>query len=133
MRSAQLEPRFRQTDIIGALLVAGQIFDEQQGSGKKMLVVFSDMRQNTGDLDIESQPILDAKKRAQIVPNDLHGVQIYALGVDGAGLNIASWHSLRQFWTKYFLEAGAELSAFSVLRFPPSLQATPTTLPDLAK
>jgi hypothetical protein len=133
VRSAQLEPRFRHTDIIGAVLVAGQIFNEQKGGEKKMLFIFSDMRQNTGDLHIEPQPILDAEKRSQIVPNDLHGVQVYALGVDGAGLSIASWHALRQFWTKYFLETGAELSAFSVLRFPPSLEATPTTPADLAK
>jgi hypothetical protein len=124
-RSARLEPTFRHTDIIGALLVAGQIFSEQKDAGKKILVVFSDMRHRTADLDLESHPIvpsfLHAGKRAHIVLADLRGVHVYALGVDAAGKQIAYWQALRQFWTEYFRATGADLRGFSVLRNPASL------------
>jgi hypothetical protein len=121
-RSAQLKPTFRYTDIIGALLVASQIFDQQNERGKKVMVVFSDMRHRTATLDLESHPVVPSFphnwKRADIVVADLRGVRVYALGVDGTGRQIPYWQSLRQFWAEYFLETRADLRCFSVLRDP---------------
>ena len=31
-----------------------------------------------------------------------HGVEVYALGVDGAGKDMRYWQTLRDFWTAYF-------------------------------
>jgi hypothetical protein len=43
-------------------------------------------------------------------------VQVYVLGVDGAGKTAAHWQALEQFWRGYFSESGAALDAFSALR-----------------
>ena len=126
-------PRSPHTDIIGALFLAGQIFKQQQDSSKKVLVIFSDMRQDTAGLNIESQTVPETKMESLIVPNDLHGVRVYALGVDGSGLSIASWGTLWQFWAKYFLKTGADLRSFSILRVVPNLQAARTAGSELPK
>jgi len=52
---------------------------------------------------------------------DLHGVEVYALGVDGAGKDMRYWQALRDFWTAYFKRTGAILKTYSVLRDPPNL------------
>jgi hypothetical protein len=119
-RSAKLKPIFRYTDIVGSLLLASQIFTQLNDTGKKVLVIFSDMRHSTKDLDIESHPIVPsfpyAEKRNHIVVADLRGVQVYAAGVDGAGRQIAYWQSLREFWTEYFRAGGASVESYTVLR-----------------
>lgn len=120
VRSAQLKPEFRHTDIIGALLVASQIFNDNKPPQNKILYLFSDMRQSTAELDLDSRPLsrslLRNGNQSHIVVADLGGVHVYALGVDGAGKPIASWHGLRQFWLNYFQMTGADLCEFSVLR-----------------
>jgi hypothetical protein len=35
-----------------------------------------------------------------------HGVEVYALGVDGAGKDMRYWQTLRDFWTAYFERTG---------------------------
>ena len=52
---------------------------------------------------------------------DLHGVEVYALGVDGAGKDMRYWQILWDFWTAYFKRTGAILKTYSVLRDPPDL------------
>ena len=50
LRSTHLEPRFRSTDVLAALLLASQIFNRQPSEGeRRMLVRFSDMRDYTRD------------------------------------------------------------------------------------
>jgi hypothetical protein len=127
-RSARLMPAFRQTDIIGALLLAGQIFGQENDHGKSVLVVFSDMRHSTKELNLELHPGLPsfphAADRSHIISlADLRGVHVYALGVDGAGMPITYWQSLREFWTEYFMVTGADLRVFSVLRDLQGLQS----------
>ena len=46
-RSGQLTPHFQQTDILGAMQLANQIFDQEPDPNRRILVVFSDMRQPT--------------------------------------------------------------------------------------
>lgn len=120
-----LTPKFPATDILGALLIAGQMF---QGSpaNRKVLVIFSDMRHHTADLDLESDrsvpsPALQRKQSAKGTPAMLHGIEVYALGVDGAGKSVAYWQSLQKFWTDYFHNAGAVVRSYSVLRELPAL------------
>jgi hypothetical protein len=131
-RSAQLQPNFKQTDIFGALLTAEHIFTESPQASRKVLVIFSDMRHSTAELDFESgnsvPSFAQLKQRSDTMPvAALKGVEVYALGVDGAGKPISYWQSLQAFWREYFEEAGAALRDYSVLRDLPSLTAgTPT-------
>ena len=118
--STRLKPEFRYTDIIGALMIASQIFEEQPEPGRKTLFIFSDMRHRTPDLDLESpvtlQDFSHAPKRSSAVVIDLRGVQVYALGVDAAGRSITYWQRLHKFWIEYFRETGASVKEYSPLR-----------------
>ena len=88
---------------------------------RNVLVIFSDMRQDTLTLDLEHPKVVSASlamgkaERERLLP-DLHGVEVYVLGVDGAGKDIAYWQTLRDFWTAYFKKTGADLESYSVLR-----------------
>jgi hypothetical protein len=125
VRSQRLEPTFAYTDILGALLLTSQIFDRVPEQNRRVLVIFSDMRHHTRNLDLESPRMIpdfdhvppDAKALAARLP----GVEVYALGVDGAGQSIEYWQALRRFWIGYFHAAGATLKSYSVLRdIPPT-------------
>jgi hypothetical protein len=124
-RSAQLQPNFKHTDILGALLAANQLFKGSPTPSHKILMVFSDMRNNTQDLDLESLrsvPSLPAfEEKSKLPVAELHGVEVYALGVDDAGKSIAYWQTLKAFWAEYFKRAGATLQEYSVLRQQPML------------
>jgi len=131
-RSAKLVPSFRQTDILGALMLAGEIFEQYPDAKQKMLVIFSDMRQQTRELDLESSSTVPGfdrgrTKETKISIANLGGVHVYALGVDGAGKSFSYWQTLRQFWTEYFRGTGASLESYTVLR--ESLQAAATLKP----
>ena len=70
-----------------------------------MLVSFPDMRHHTRDLDLESPrvvPDFDHVKLDKGLTAGLSGVQVYALGTDGAGESIAYWQSLKRFWRDIF-------------------------------
>jgi hypothetical protein len=91
-----------------------------------MLVIFSDMRQDTAALDLEHPRIVSASlamsrtEKDRLLP-DLRGVEVHVLGVDGAGNDIAYWQTLRDFWSVYFKKAGANLKTYTVLRELPGL------------
>ena len=124
-RCGHLTPSFQQTDILGALQLANQIFDQQPDADRRMLVIFSDMRQSTPDLDLETPKTVPSfatvTTRCGAIPR-LRNVQSYVLGADGAGRSSAYWQSLQGFWKDYFQNAGAVLMSYSVLREIP--QAT---------
>lgn len=115
-RARRIEPTFRETDILGALVIANQIFDNAPVNSQKILVIFSDMRHHTRDLDLESIPGPRLVKLKNRVTPVLKDVQVYALGVDGGGKSFSYWQSLMRFWTEYFKSAGATVRAYSVLR-----------------
>jgi hypothetical protein len=124
-RSADLKPQYKYTDILGALLVAHQIFDASPKTSRKILVIFSDMRHHTRELDLESgKAVHGVSKSFSVVP--LQGVEVYALGVDGAGKSITYWQSLQALWVEYFEKAGAILRGYSVLRDIPSITSGAT-------
>jgi hypothetical protein len=124
-RSSKLQPRYRSTDILGALMLAGQVFD-QKNAGRKVLVVYSDMRHHTADLDLESPvtPPRFAPLRTSYDPAGwgLRDAEFYVLGVDGAGKSTTCWRALRQFWTDFLAVSGARLKGYSALRSPPELR-----------
>ena len=86
-----------------------------------MVVIFSDMRQDTADLNLESPATFDAKAAVVITEKKglvarLGNVNRYALGVDNAGKPIAYWERLREYWAEYFKKAGANVQSYSILR-----------------
>src|SRR5207245_956402 len=119
-RAKHMHPASPKTDILGILLVAADLFRPSPGR-RNVLVIFSDMRQDTPVLDLEHPKVVSASlamskaARERLLP-DLHGVEVYVLGVDGAGKDIAYWQTLRDFWTAYFKKTGADLRSYSVLR-----------------
>jgi hypothetical protein len=119
-RCADLASRFQRTDLVGSLLVTAQLLPAAE-KNRTVLVIFSDMRQDTPELNLDQLTIVDvigamtALERGGLVP-DLKGVEVYALGVDAAGKSPAYWQSLRTFWAKYFSKAGATLRCYSMFR-----------------
>jgi hypothetical protein len=124
-RGGHLTPRFQQTDLLGALQLAGDIFTQQPDDSHRTLVIFSDMRQSTPELDLEAAKIAPAfatvARRCGTLPA-LHSVHVYVLGADGAGKSSAYWHSLQRFWADYFHNAGAVLEDHTVLREMPTVK-----------
>ena len=122
-RSRHLQSKFLHTDILGALLLASERFEHSPKVCRKMLVVFSDMRQATHALDLE-KPNMETDRALQRMAGkgleaDLHGVDVYALGVDGADSTVAHWQELKRFWEVYFQNGGAHLRIYSLMRDAP--------------
>lgn len=120
-RIDHLQAGFRHTDILGALLLADQLFRERSTGWRNVLVIFSDMRQDTADLDLETPVTFDAgvalgKTEKKGLIAHLATVEVYVLGVDNAGKPLAYWNRLREYWIEYFKKAGANVESYSVLR-----------------
>jgi hypothetical protein len=97
------------------------LFHERPSDWRDVLVIFSDMRQDTADLNLETPEKLDAgaalvrtQKKGLIAR--LGNVEVYVLGVDNAGKPIAYWDRLREYWLAYFKKAGARVESYSVSR-----------------
>ena len=123
-RSVRLAPHCPQTDILGALFLASEVFRESSGNRRKVLILFSDMKQTTGTLNLERQSAVQTSASLRQVATsklfaDLQGVDVYAEGVDAAGESVAYWQSLRDFWTAYFARNGAMIVDYSALRDVP--------------
>jgi hypothetical protein len=118
-KAHDLGPSYPGTDLLGAFMVTGQIF-EKAGDGKRMiLVVVSDMRQETAELNLSAnrcaQHSIEALKSRALLAN-LQNSEVYALGVDSSGSSKAGWMCLHDFWAQYFAQSGAKLLEYSVLR-----------------
>jgi hypothetical protein len=123
-RSAKLEPKFPGTDILGALELASQMFSQYPSGGEhRMLVIFSDMRNHTQELNLDSRNVLSVAQMQHVTRErpDLRNVQVFALGIDGAGSTTEEWSKRKEFWCEYFERTGAMLRTFSVLREAPLL------------
>ncbi len=122
-RAAHLNPGFRETDIFGALHLASQIFSGQRDASRNVLVIFSDMRQSTSCLDLESIkaiPSMRAVAHRCGEPANLDNVQTYVVGADGEGKPTDYWQSLKSFWHAFFQNARADLRNYTVLRELPT-------------
>jgi hypothetical protein len=106
-------------------MTASQLFQSLPGS-KSVLVIFSDMQNDTHALDLGHAKVISTAfamqkaEKERLLP-DLHGVEVYALGVDGAGKDMPYWQTLRDFWTIYFKLTCGDLKSYSVLRDAPDL------------
>ncbi len=120
-RIEHVQDGFPHTDILGALLLVDQLFHERPNGWRNVLVVFSDMRQDTADLNLETPETFDAgaaivrTEKKRLVAG-LANVEVYVLGVDNAGKPLAYWDRLREYWREYFTKAGAHVESYSVLR-----------------
>jgi hypothetical protein len=115
-RSAKLKPEFPATDIIGALELASQIFDQESVGSKRILILFSDMRNHTKELDLESPAGVSSAANRPMPAPDLKSASVYALGVDGAGSTLAGWRRIESFWQHYLQRCGASITEYSALR-----------------
>jgi len=116
-RSLAVAPNSPATDIFGTLLLASQIFFQGESCDHRVLILLSDMRNSTPPFDLEQPSILSAALRSRLPPTashtDLHGVAVYACGVDNAFHTIPYWTELNRFWASYFAHTGASLRCFS--------------------
>jgi len=98
-----------------------QIFQKAGAGRHDVLVVFSDMWQETREFSFGRMtgvcaPEAMEKVRAQKLLANLRDADVEILGTDSPGRNKAEWACVRDFWMKYFAEAGANLRAYSVIR-----------------
>lgn len=116
-KTQDLKPTAKATDILGAVNLAAILFPQK--AGKKDLIIFSDMRQCSEELNLETPQKIDfhniLPKIKSSIPN-LKGAKVSCLGVHSAGKNPVYWLSLKQFWEEYFKKAGADLITFSIER-----------------
>lgn len=125
-RAAALIPNARGTDILGGLFIASELFRNGPAGARNVLVLFSDMRQVTRELNLETphthrvDPLIAAVQARRLIA-DLSGVTVYVLGANAdEKQTIAQWNALKQFWVAYFMRAGAHLTEYSIGSRPPT-------------
>jgi hypothetical protein len=124
-RTAHLAPSEHGTDILGAIRVAGELFRKESRFGSRVLAIFSDMRNATPALNLETaqSKLVDAIAAfaAQKQITDLSGVTVYVAGANGGGNDMGHWQAVKGFWEAYFERAGARLAGYSILPSAPAL------------
>lgn len=118
---------FSHTDVLGALMLASQIFEQRPQDERKALIIFSDMRQYTGDLNLETRTAIApsaalAKAKSKGLIANLREVDTYVLGAGNAGKSPTYWNGLHHFWREYFKEAGCHIERYTILRDPLDLR-----------
>ncbi len=110
----ELSPKFRETDVLGALAHAGQMFS-QHPTAERKLIIYSDMRNSTPELNLETETIDPQRSMVpgQLSVPDLHNVTVIVLGTASPYGATASWQKVRNFWSDYLRRAGATLTAYS--------------------
>jgi hypothetical protein len=123
VKSSGMAPVASGTDIFGALWHLKVLFDSNANADtshavSKTIWIFSDMMNETKDfptpalIEIGPEQMLErAKANGLIVP--LNGYRVHVLGASPSGLTPQAWFRLRDFWTRYFLAAGAEPVTYS--------------------
>lgn len=101
------------TDIFSLLQIAESVF-KTYPKDKKILVIFSDMIQDTPEYNFEEEKLTDAKIREIIEEEkvkrplpDLTGVKIYIIGVSAK--TTERYFDIWKFWVTYFNECNATL------------------------
>jgi hypothetical protein len=108
---------YKASDIIGAVYHASLLLRGK--SSEKWLVILSDMRNSTKELDIENVPEIEREKSLSqlgakgLIPN-LAGVNVAILSVHTTGKAISPiyYQSLENFWRGFFEKAHAEVVAY---------------------
>ena len=119
-KKLSLKPVAKMTDVFGALNLGSNLFSPQDRN--KKLILFSDMRHYTREIDLESPKTIDIEAGMKQVAGNgftapLAGVKVWCLGVHSAGKTPDYWRSLKAFWTEYFRQSKAfDPIAFSMER-----------------
>ncbi len=105
------------TDILGALDAAEPELDRAANS-HNLVVLFSDMVQETPDCDLSAlkglgakgvESLLDRASKHRAFPN-LSGVWLFAMGAgEGTADSIEFFRAVKSFWTAYAAKTGARL------------------------
>jgi hypothetical protein len=101
------------TEILNSLNIAETIFHKEKR--EKILVVLSDMIQDSKEYDFSSTKITDDyisrvikhRREKNLIPN-LTGVKVYVAGASGSDSH--KYRSIERFWARYFEKAGADYS-----------------------
>jgi hypothetical protein len=117
-----LQQSRKRTNLLDALAMVGKTFNEQRCKGMpyKVLIVFSDMIEQSDQYDFASTKLTDARTR-QIIETlrkqgrlpDLKGVKVWVAGATAAkqgGLKPDKIYEIENFWIEYFKACGAELT-----------------------
>jgi len=109
-KKLNLKPTAKMTDIFGAINLGSNLFNPRDRN--KKLILFSDMRHYTRELDLESPSVINkdieikrAVEKGCLAP--LPDVRIWCLGVHSAGKAPTYWRSLNAFWVEYFRQSKA--------------------------
>lgn len=87
---------------------------------RQVLVIFSDMRQFTKEINEDmivqrGDKVLTQLKADNLVP-DMRGIEVYVMGVSTANIKIRNWKKLEAFWKNFFCEAGGNLKCYDMGR-----------------
>jgi hypothetical protein len=107
--------KINKTRILDAMRLAERVFKTYQRP-KKVLVIFSDMIEDSDRRNFQTQPpgeaditqLLDREKKAGTWP-DLTGVKVYVIGAAGSQGSSAAYTAIENFWLQYFKQTGADL------------------------
>lgn len=121
-RAQSLKPSYNETDVLGAFLYAGEVFARSDGE-RKVLLVLSDVRNYTPELDLETPKVIDVDKSLKQVEKQrlfaaLGGVEVFIIGAgDHSGKRGTAYAvSLRSFWRQFIERSGGALKVFSTTR-----------------
>jgi hypothetical protein len=101
------------TEILNSLNIAETIFHNEKR--EKILVLFSDMIQDSREYDFSSTKItndyinnvIKYRRKKNLIPN-LSGVKVYVAGASGSDSH--KYRSIEKFWARYFEKTGADYS-----------------------
>jgi hypothetical protein len=101
------------TEILNSLNIAETILHKEKR--EKILVLFSDMIQDSKEYDFSSTKItndyidkvITYRLKKNLIPN-LAGVRVYVAGASGSDSH--KYRSIERFWARYFEKAGADYS-----------------------
>jgi hypothetical protein len=116
--------KYKKTDVLGGLSLLPYLAGLSAKNSSNILLVYSDLRHCTPDLNLESvariptAKLLPQLKRSGKIPT-LKGYVVYLLGVDPNGKSADYFESLKDFWMKFFEESGAQVRSFSIDRHLP--------------
>jgi hypothetical protein len=116
-KSGTLARPYKASDIIGSICHASLLLRGK--SAEKWLIILSDMRNSTKELDIERLPEIDREKSlsqlgAKGLSPNLTAVNVAILGVHttGKGISPIYYQSLENFWRGFFAMSHAEVGAY---------------------
>ena len=116
-RARRIRPNAKGTDILGAVLLATEIFKEDSTPTNKILVMYSDMQSVTRDLNLDhsSQRKSQAERYRSLSQRtlDMCGVNIYVLGATMMRFDTQEWIQVRNFWMTYFASTGAVVRLYA--------------------